>query len=237
MVRSLSPLLIFVFLISLSCSCGTPEETTDKKEIVLTKEDRELCEAVNVDSALIKLLRDRTSAQLELFKPEPLWVYLEDGTSEERPSKLRGLTFEATPETAKRHIGELSADFQKKGHTIYLCEENFGIDNLKDKVAIVNTSDKYEILKETGTDGINYDIDNDSLLKIIHVFDEKYQLTLIGCNLSWCEFTFAKEPTNWMQMAEECYAVCPDIVDQGTGSVEELADELKRTKTLYFWWD
>lgn len=237
MIRTLSSKVIFIFLIALSSSCGSEQETSEKKEIHLTKEERDLCEAVNVDSSLIKLLRERSSATLELFKPEPLWIYLEDGTTEERPSKLRGLVFEATQDAAKRHIGELSANFQKNGHTIYLCEENFGIDNLKDKVAIVNTADKYEILRETGTDGINYDIDNDSLLKIIRTFDEKYQLTLIGCNNDWCEFTFEKEPTNWIKMAEECYAVCPDIVDQGTETVEILAEELKRTKTLYFWWD
>jgi hypothetical protein len=26
-------------------------------------------------------------------------------------------------------------------------------------------------------------------------------------------------------------------VEQGTGSVEALADEMKKTKRLYFWWD
>jgi hypothetical protein len=38
-------------------------------------------------------------------------------------------------------------------------------------------------------------------------------------------------------LAEEIYSMCPDVVDQGTGTVEELAREMKESKLLYFWWD
>jgi hypothetical protein len=42
---------------------------------------------------------------------------------------------------------------------------------------------------------------------------------------------------DWMILAKEAYKVCPDIVDQGTRTVAKLAQEMKRTKRLYFWWD
>jgi hypothetical protein len=38
-------------------------------------------------------------------------------------------------------------------------------------------------------------------------------------------------------MAKRMYAFCPDIVDQGTNTVEALARELKETNALFFWWD
>lgn len=218
-------------------SCGGEESTssTTVKTYQLTPVERVYCDSLHIDSALIISLRSKTKAKLNVFLPAPHWVYGEDGSVMEVPSKLEALYFEADQSNAKVIVDELRADFQKKGHTIYVCEENFG--NGNDKVAIVNTADKYSILKETGTDGANYDIDNDSLQKIIHTFDEKYDLTLVGCNYDWCEFAIGKEPMNWKTLADECYAVCPDIVDQGTGTVDALADELKRTKTIYFWWD
>jgi len=40
-----------------------------------------------------------------------------------------------------------------------------------------------------------------------------------------------------LTFAKEMYKVCPDIVDQGTGSIEALAEEMKKTKRLFFWWD
>lgn len=227
--------LVLVFVLF---SCGTPEngnETTQKSK--LSAEDRAICGLMKIDTSLVVMLREHTSAKLDKYSPDPLWVYLEDGNVVERPSELKGIYFEARSDAARRYISDLSSEFQKHGHTMYLCEQNNGLGNMKDKVAIVPTADKYTILKETGTDGINYDIDNDSLLKIIHQFDTKYGLTLVGCNLTWCEFTFEREPTDWMEMAKECYAVCPDIVEQGTETVEGLAEELRRTKTIYFWWD
>lgn len=88
-----------------------------------------------------------------------------------------------------------------------------------------------------GTDGINHDITNDSLITLVKNFDKKYSLELIAASGDWCEFIIHNEPESWMQMANEVYKVCPDVVDQGTDTVQALADELKKTKRLYFWWD
>jgi hypothetical protein len=92
-------------------------------------------------------------------------------------------------------------------------------------------------LKQVETDGINYDITNDSLIKIVKKFDEKYSLELIGASGDWCDFYVNSEPKDWNEFAKEVYKVCPDVVDQGAGTVEALADEMKKTKRLYFWWD
>ena len=37
--------------------------------------------------------------------------------------------------------------------------------------------------------------------------------------------------------AREVYAFCPDVVDQGTETVEALAAEMKQENTVYLWWD
>jgi len=36
---------------------------------------------------------------------------------------------------------------------------------------------------------------------------------------------------------KELYDFCPDIVDQGTGTMEALKLEITRTRELYLWWD
>ena len=33
------------------------------------------------------------------------------------------------------------------------------------------------------------------------------------------------------------YAFCPDIVDQGAGTIEDLTSDLERRNDFYFWWD
>ena len=38
-------------------------------------------------------------------------------------------------------------------------------------------------------------------------------------------------------LARRMYRFCPDIVDQGTGTVAALAKELEQTNELFLWWD
>ena len=47
----------------------------------------------------------------------------------------------------------------------------------------------------------------------------------------------AKPPADWMALAREVYEFCPDIVDQGTETVERLAYEMRVTNELFLWWD
>ncbi|MBZ4189615.1 DUF4253 domain-containing protein [Niabella beijingensis] len=104
-------------------------------------------------------------------------------------------------------------------------------------MGIVKGTDQYQLLKQMQTDGINYDITNDSLLAIIKGLDKKYQLELIGASGDYCEFIIHRPPVDWNQLAKEVYRVCPDVVDQGEGSVEALAKQLKQHRRLEFWWD
>ena len=58
-----------------------------------------------------------------------------------------------------------------------------------------------------------------------------------GLIFDWFEAAFETPPKDYTKFAREVYAFCPDIVDQGAGSVEELAKEIERTKSVYLWWD
>jgi len=40
-----------------------------------------------------------------------------------------------------------------------------------------------------------------------------------------------------MELAREFYAYCPDIVDQGTGTIDSLAATMLGAKVWFFWWD
>ncbi len=42
-----------------------------------------------------------------------------------------------------------------------------------------------------------------------------------------------------MELAQEQYGLCPDVVDQGAedATVGALADTLRQSTVWYFWWD
>jgi hypothetical protein len=164
-------------------------------------------------------------------------MYSDGKETEVNPIHLNGVIFREPYSTSTQLVESLYNTFHSKGYSIFVLEQNFNLKNQPDDIAVLKTSDKYLILQQIQTDGANYNIYNDSLLRIIKSFDSKYSLDLIGAGVDWCEFAIKKEPADWLAFAKEVYKVCPDVVDQGTNTVEALADEMKMTKRLYFWWD
>ena len=124
----------------------------------------------------------------------------------------------------------------KHGAFLFRIDCNFDIANQPDVLAVLPTTDKYEVLQAVGTDGVNLDIDNAEVIAWLRTMEEQNPFTLTGAGLDFLEGHFVTPPQNADALAKRMYEFCPDIVDQGTGTVEALADELAKGK-LYFWWD
>jgi len=229
-------LSIFVFTIILLQGCTTPN-SPKVSGYQLTESEKAICDSFGFDQGIFRLIRIYNDHKIEPFHYSLGKTYVNGVQTESDPIHLRGLVF--TEKNAKSYdlIFNLKDNFRANGYSIFLLENNFNIDNEPDHIGVLKTTDKYAVLKQIVTNGINYDIDNDSLISIIKSFDKKYALELIGASGDWCEFIIHNENTDWMQLAKEAYKVCPDIVDQGAGTIKELAEEMKRTGRLYFWWD
>jgi hypothetical protein len=59
---------------------------------------------------------------------------------------------------------------------------------------------------------------------------------LTGIGFDYMEGHLTSPVKDAQALAQRMYAFCPDIVDQGVGDIDKLADALKKC-TLYFWWD
>jgi hypothetical protein len=224
-------IIISSFLLILGCN------TTSQNSGSLNKREKQLCDSLGLDISIVNELRNNTKAGFEPFHYSLSTMYKDGIETELDPIHLKGLVFKESQENTELLLDKLRKDFLTKGYSLFILDRNFGINNKLDVMAVLKTSDKYEVLKQIKTDGINFDIDNDSLIKIVHSFDKECGLELIGASGDWCEFTITREPCDWMKFSEMAYKYCPDIVDQGTGTVEALSAEMKRTKRLYFWWD
>ncbi|MEO5563077.1 MAG: DUF4253 domain-containing protein [Chitinophagaceae bacterium] len=207
------------------------------KGYLLTNEEKIICDTLQIDTAIIKDIRQFNTNKIEPFHYSLGKFITKDEEIEADPIFLKGLVFTETNTKSYDLVFSLKNKFKEKGYSIFLLENNFGFNNKLDNIGVLKTTDKYTVLKQIATDGINWDITNDSLISIIKAFDKKYSLELIGASGDWCEFIIHNEPENWTQFAKEVYKVCPDVVDQGTGTVQALTDEMKKTKRLYFWWD
>lgn len=228
--------ILLAFTIASAFVIGCKSQSTDKSYI-LTNEEKTICDTLQIDTTIIKDIRQVNKSKIEPFHYSLGKLITKEGEIETDPILLKGLVFTETNSKSYDLVFSLKDNFKQKGYSIFLLENNFNINNKPDYLGILKTVDKYTILKQIATDGINWEITNDSLISIIKTFDKKYSLELIGASGDWCEFIIHNEPKSWTQFAKEVYKVCPDVVDQGTGTVEALADEMKKTKRLYFWWD
>jgi hypothetical protein len=192
---------------------------------------------MKVDSSIVILLRTQTDSLLIPFPTKLDFVLDKDIDIDPNRRHHPGFLFNSANTQTDNIVSALYHPFKNKGYTIFTLDPNFGFDRKPDIVAVLKSTDKYEILRQVQTDGMNWEIDNDSLINIIKKFDKNYSLELVGAGDDWCEFTINNDVKDWMKLAKEAYKVCPDIVEQGTQTVAKLAEEMKRTKKLYFWWD
>jgi len=104
-------------------------------------------------------------------------------------------------------------------------------------VAVLRSSDRYDALRTMGTNGTNYDIHTDRIITRLRGWDRRYGLTLVGAGFDRVEVELRRVPADWMSLAREVFKFCPDVVEQGTRTVPALAVEMRRSRTIYLWWD
>lgn len=229
--------MLYFFLASvLTVTIGCQSQPVNKGYL-LTSEEKTICDTLQIDPSVIKDIRQFTTNKIEPFHYSLGKLITQDGEVETDPIFLKGLVFKEKNLKSYDVVFALKDQFREKGYSIFLLEDNFNVNNQLDNIGVLKTTDKYTVLKQIASDGVNLGITNDSLISIIKTLDQKYALELIGASGDWCEFVIHNEPKDWTAFAKEVYAVCPDVVDQGAGSIEALADEMQKMKRLYLWWD
>jgi len=121
------------------------------------------------------------------------------------------------------------------GYLVFRAEQGFG--HGPDSIAVMPGSDQFDALRVRGTSGPNYNITTDSAIALARRWDAEFGLDIVGAGLDWFEARFRRTPTDFLALARLLYRVCPDVVDQGSGTVEGLAGDMRQSNTLYCWWD
>jgi hypothetical protein len=96
---------------------------------------------------------------------------------------------------------------------------------------------QFDILRLARTDAANYDKTTEDIIQKLSVYDADYGIVIFGATTDTVRFVLTALPEDMMAFANDVYDFCPDIVDQGVGSVQGLADEIARYQALTLWWD
>lgn len=161
---------------------------------------------------------------------------LEGVDAEGEPAKAKGVTIDVAQDKAPQTVRKLQ-EAVPPGYLVFISEMNFGISGKPDQVSVLKAASPYDALAVMGTNGWNYDLSPDIVIARVKQWDKRFGLILRGVGFDWLEAEFRKQPPNMLEFAQEVYEFCPDVVDQGTETVEALAAEMKRTNAVYLWWD
>lgn len=194
---------------------------------LLLEEEKALVKSLNFDAKIINQIKGTTSnviAQLPNINEE---------TGEIGQSTFAGIYSQSTEQQAMDFILKNKREFRKKGHLIFLFE---GAGNRKN-IAVIKGRDELDILRYRGTNGLNYNLDNDDIVAKVEGWDAKYGANVIGCSRDWMHIEFDVLPSSVKLFADEVYEFCPDSVDQGVGSVKELQKAIVEMHGVWLWWD
>ena len=100
----------------------------------------------------------------------------------------------------------------------------------------VGTS-QFDILRIAASDAVNYDKGTEDLINQLQSWDESIGVDIFQAETDTVQFRLKSMPGNMLAFAQEVYEFCPDIVDQGVGSVEDLAEEIRAANAVMLWWD
>lgn len=104
------------------------------------------------------------------------------------------------------------------------------------EVAIGPGADAADIVRLAHVDPVNYGLDAEDVAARVSDWAARYRFTLLKADTETIEGTIPAD-IDVRALATEVAAFCPDVVSQGTGSVEALAADMETSKRLYCWWD
>jgi hypothetical protein len=102
----------------------------------------------------------------------------------------------------------------------------------------IPSGDWADALRCVGTNGCNYDQSTDDIIAWLRRLEREQPFVITAVAHDLVEGHFLGPIAKPLALAKRMYRFCPDLVDQGCGTVARLAEELKGdAPTLYFWWD
>lgn len=226
----MAKLICIISIISLLFACSPPKAkpSTELEKSYL------LADSIHFDHSVINGL---TKRKLGGFRRKSANLENQDIKFQELPKALQSdaLEFDYAGKDAKAFVIQFKNAYREKGYLIFVSQDNFN--RAPDKITVIKSNDQFDILRFMATNGINYDINTDSLITRLKTWNNKYPFDIIGADGDWVEARFTSPPSSFAVFAKEVYAFCPDVVDQGTNTVQALGDEMESFNMLYLWWD
>ncbi len=146
-----------------------------------------------------------------------------------------GCSFGMSRVDAERLLATHQQELLKKGALLF--RHNRGDGQSEDKLGLLPSRDWTDLIRVFQTNGANFDLMPADIAKWMKKLSEEQPFIITGASWDWLEGRFTTEIKNFRKLAHKLYEFCPDIVDQGAGTVKDLARSLEKDGYFFLWWD
>lgn len=105
------------------------------------------------------------------------------------------------------------------------------------ELVVAKGDNQFDIIRLAESDGINHGLDTEDIVEELIEWDDAFGITIHHAETDTIRLSMNELPDDLPAFAQRLYVFCPDIVDQGVGSVEALTTALEESKVVYLWWD
>ena len=154
----------------------------------------------------------------------------------EEEEVLGGVSFKVPHEKIDPILTDLHEQFLEMGFYFFRYDNGYGFNGKPDAVAMLPTTDKYAVVALMMTSGNDFYVPNSGVIAWLKELEQEQPFVLSGIGYDYLEGIFTTSIKDPGALAERMYQFCPDIVEQGTDTVDELA-QILQSGCLYFWWD
>ncbi len=88
---------------------------------------------------------------------------------------------------------------------------------------------KFDIIKQQETNGINYEISNEDIIVKLQDWDLQYGIEISDAAHDSVLVTFNSLPMDLESLAKDIYEFCPDIIEQHFGVMDEMIETMEET--------
>lgn len=106
------------------------------------------------------------------------------------------------------------------------------------EIVVARGHRQVDILRIARTDAVNYGLGTEALVHAVRALNRDYGVRVFEASteslgLEFSDLSEDQTPT----LARHLYELCPDVVDQGFGTLEALEQVLREQRAVVLWWD
>ncbi len=150
-----------------------------------------------------------------------------------------GLVFDFVSEDkAHKIFEEFHKLVEEEGYYLFLSRLDFDeAYNSYYDIIIMPAIDQFDIINKMGTDGLNYEIYSDDIIKNMKEWHKEVGFEICVVDEDRVEAYMTKKPNDLKKFCSRVYEFCPDVIDQGYGTMEAMLEDIEASQYFWMWWD